>query len=127
MARYTKKDSEGHYYIAIAGEKHYTDIWGHLYGEAIDRFAELENAAVVPKSEVFLASSDATKKLLEVHGYAVTHDEDVKREVAREIFERLYAHRKYDGHTVSVWLNDLICIAEEHGVDLKKYEEDNKE
>lgn len=40
-------------------------------------------------------------------------------EVAREIFERLYSHRKFDGHTVSVWLNDLVCIAKEYGIDLE--------
>lgn len=51
-----------------------------------------------------------------------TQREAFKQDIAREIFERLYAHRKFDGHTISVWLNDLICIAEEYGVDLKRYE-----
>ncbi len=49
-----------------------------------------------------------------------------RADVAREIFERLYAHRKYDGHTVSVWVNDLICIAKEWGVDLQKYESEGE-
>ena len=40
-------------------------------------------------------------------------------DVAREIFERLHSHRKFDGHTVSVWLNDLVCIAKEYGIDLE--------
>lgn len=46
-------------------------------------------ADVVPKSEVFLASSDAMKMLIECHGYALTHDEDVKRDVAMEIFAEI--------------------------------------
>ena len=52
-----------------------------------------------------------------------TEREAFKYNIAREIFERLYAHRKFDGHTTSVWLNDLMSIAEEYGVDLKRYEE----
>lgn len=46
-------------------------------------------ADVVPKSEVFLASSDAVKMLIDCHGYALTHDADIKEEVAREIFEEI--------------------------------------
>lgn len=46
-------------------------------------------ADVVPKSEVVLASSDAVKMLIECHGYALTHDADIKKEVAREIFEEI--------------------------------------
>lgn len=41
-------------------------------------------------------------------------------DVAREIFERLHAHRKTEGQITSVWLDDLICIAKEYGVDLEK-------
>lgn len=41
-----------------------------------------------------------------------------KEEFAKEIFTRLYAHIKYDGHISSVWKNDLICIAKEYGVDI---------
>jgi hypothetical protein len=47
--------------------------------------------------------------------------------LAREIFERLHAHCKYDGHTVSVWKNDLISIAKEYGVDLTVYEDSEAE
>lgn len=49
-----------------------------------------------------------------------------KAEVAREIFERLHAHRKFDGHTVSVWLDDLVCIAKEYGIDLEQYDAPKK-
>ncbi len=40
-------------------------------------------------------------------------------EVAKDIFNRLYQHIKFDGHTVGVWKNDLLCIAKEYGVDLE--------
>lgn len=47
MARYTKCDADGRYYIESANGKLESNIKGHTYGEAIDRFAELENADVV--------------------------------------------------------------------------------
>lgn len=43
-------------------------------------------------------------------------------EVAMEIFERLHAHRKFDGHTLSVWSDDLVCVAKEFGIDLEQYD-----
>ena len=46
----------------------------------------------------------------------------IKSETAREIFERLHAHIKFDGHTASIWKDDLISIAKEYGVDLNVYE-----
>lgn len=52
MARYTMKDKNGRYYIESANGKLESNIKGHTYGEAIDRFAEYENADVVPRSEV---------------------------------------------------------------------------
>jgi hypothetical protein len=53
MARYTKKDADGRYYIESVNGKLESDKFGHTYGEAIDRFAELENADVAPRAEVF--------------------------------------------------------------------------
>lgn len=47
MARYTKQDRDGRYYIESANGRLEGDKFGHTYGEAIDRFAELENADVV--------------------------------------------------------------------------------
>lgn len=44
-------------------------------------------------------------------------------ETAREIFDRLYALIKFDGHTVAVWKNDLISLAKEYGVELEKDED----
>lgn len=40
-------------------------------------------------------------------------------DIAKEIFERLYQHIKFDGHTIGVWKNDLLCIAKEYGIDLE--------
>ena len=57
--------------------------------DLLNLICEAPTADVVPKSEVVLASSDAVKMLIECHGYALTHDSDVKREVAREIFEEI--------------------------------------
>lgn len=44
MTRYTKQDSDGCYYIESVNGKLESDKYGHVYGESIDRFAELENA-----------------------------------------------------------------------------------
>ena len=66
---------------------------GKVVVDAIRDIVEVitPTADVVPKSEVFLASSDAIKMLIECHGYALTHDADIKKEVAREIFEEIEA------------------------------------
>ena len=40
-------------------------------------------------------------------------------EVAEDIFKRLYQHIKFDGHTIGVWKNDLLCIAKEYDVHLE--------
>ena len=67
-----------------------------------ERCAQLLNAIlyattadVVPKSEVVLASSDAVKMLIECHGYALTHDADIKKEVAREIFAEIESKKMF--------------------------------
>lgn len=52
----------------------------------------------------------------------VVEPEAGERYIVREIFERLHAHCKYDGHTVSVWKKDLISIAKEYGIDLTVYD-----
>lgn len=52
-------------------------------------------------------------KVLYEQGYRKDSD------IAKEIFERLHQHIKFDGHTVSVWKNDLLCIAKEYGVNLE--------
>ena len=69
----------------------------------------------------WLTKDISKKQLAKEKAEAIAeHERYLKEEWAREIFERLHAHRKYDGHTVSVWLNDLICIAKEYGCDLEK-------
>lgn len=52
MPRYTKKDADGRYYIESVNGKLESNKFGHTYGEAIDRFAELENANVAPMADV---------------------------------------------------------------------------
>lgn len=51
--------------------------------------------------------------VIEEQGYRKEDD------IAKEIFEKLYANIKFDGHTVSVWKNDLIEAAKEYGVSLE--------
>ena len=51
MPRYTKKDKDGRYYIESVNGRLESDKFGHTYGEAIDRFAEFENADVVPRAD----------------------------------------------------------------------------
>lgn len=56
---------------------------------------------------------DATAEKMVAEGYCKEDD------VAKEIFEKLYANIKFDGHTVSVWKNDLIGAAKEYGISLE--------
>ena len=84
-------------------------------------------AEVAPKNEVDWLEKENARLLRAVeynHSVLEQEVEDAKSEVAREIFERLHAHIKYDGHTLSVWKNDLICIAKEYDIDLEKFEDD---
>ena len=62
MARYTKKNENGCYYIEGENGKLESDIRGRFYGKAIDRLAELENADVVPKSEAIDEFAKRLKK-----------------------------------------------------------------
>lgn len=40
-------------------------------------------------------------------------------DIAKEIFEKLYANIKFNGHTVSVWKNNLIEAAKEYEISLE--------
>lgn len=40
-------------------------------------------------------------------------------DIAKEIFEKLYANIKFNRHTVSVWKNILIEAAKEYGISLE--------
>lgn len=85
MARYIDADELKRLSIKF-GEEQGKQRFSELLCEYIDC---IPTADVVPKSEVVLASSDAVKMLIECHGYALTHDADIKKEVAREIFEEI--------------------------------------
>lgn len=56
---------------------------------------------------------DATVEKMVAKGYCKAS------EIAKEIFEKLYANIKFDGRTVSIWKNDLIEVAKEYGVNLE--------
>lgn len=52
MARYTYKDENGRYYIESKNGLLESDIKGRVFGKAIDRFAEFENAPTEDVAEV---------------------------------------------------------------------------
>lgn len=61
----------------------------------------------------FSEAEKIARFVIEEQGY---HKED---DIAKEIFEKLYENIKFDGHTVSVWKNDLIEAAKEYGISLE--------
>lgn len=61
----------------------------------------------------FSEAEKIARFVIEEQGYRKEDD------VAKEIFENLYANIKFDGHTVSVWKNDLIEAAKEYGISLE--------
>ena len=78
----------------------------------IDEMAE----AIFQNCNCGLFFSEAEKIarfVIEEQGYRKEDD------IAKEIFEKLYANIKFDGHTVSVWKNDLIEAAKEYGISLE--------
>ena len=84
-----------------------------------DAIANIPPADVVTKREVFLASSDSMNMLIECHGYALTHDADVKRDAAREIFAEIETEcqwhmdaYKYSSFGESIMRNVIKSIAE---------------
>ena len=103
------------HYKALRKEYGDYDHYTTGYDDAIDTIASFPAADVVPKSEVVLANRDAMKLLLEVDGYAKTHDQDVKREVAREIFEEI--ERLCDAH---LYWNNCSIIQRDDIAELKK-------
>lgn len=79
MERYTKKNEEGRYYIESANGKLESNIKGHTFGEAIERFAVLENADVKTEvaKEIFAdfekvatINTDKGEIKISVHDYA---------------------------------------------------------
>lgn len=61
----------------------------------------------------FSEAEQIARFVIEEQGYRKEDD------IAKEIFEKLYANIKFDGHTVSVWKNDLIEAAKEYGISLE--------
>ena len=61
----------------------------------------------------FDEAENIARFVIEEQGYRKEDD------IAKEIFEKLYANIKFDGHTVSVWKNDLIEAAKEYGISLE--------
>lgn len=61
----------------------------------------------------FSEAEKIARFVIEEQGYRKEDD------VAKEIFEKLYENIKFDGHTVSVWKNDLIEVAKEYGISLE--------
>ena len=61
----------------------------------------------------FSEAEKIARFVIEEQGYRKEDD------IAKEIFERLYANIKLDGHTVSVWKNDLMEAAKEYGISLE--------
>ena len=99
MARYIDADKlEKHLPQSVS--KHNVIINGNEYpvflvDHILHEIRNYPTADVVPKSEVVLASSDAVKMLIECHGYALTHDADIKKEVAREIFAEIESKKMF--------------------------------
>lgn len=61
----------------------------------------------------FSEAEEIARFVIEEQGYRKEDD------IAKEIFEKLYANIKFDGHTVSVWKNDLIEAAKDYGISLE--------
>lgn len=61
----------------------------------------------------FSEAEKIARFVIEEQGYRKEDD------IAKEIFEKLYANIKFDGHTVSVWKNDLIEVAKDYGISLE--------
>ena len=87
MERYTKKDAVGKYYIESANGRLESDKYGHTYGEAIERFAKLENADVAPRAEVAEKIFWEIDKLLTV---VYTDDEDGRKFIGVDM-QKYYA------------------------------------
>ena len=44
----------------------------------------------------------------------------IERNLAEEIFKRLFDMCHFDGHTVGVYKNEIIELAKEYGIDLEE-------
>lgn len=65
------------------------------------------------------ALDDENQKLKEENRLRCQHQGELLRKynnLKEEIFKRLYALLKFDGHSIGVWKVDLVTLAEEYGV-----------
>jgi N utilization substance protein B len=135
MARYTNKDANGHYYIESANGKLESNIKGHTYGKAIDRFAELENAEVEFGDQidyvhgVFFGTADrlseidgliadaaqgwtiarlskVTVSIMRLAIYEMLAVEDVPKRVA--LNEAVELAKKYDEDSAPAFINGVL-------------------
>jgi hypothetical protein len=94
MARYTKKDVGGRCYIEGANGKLESNIKGHIYGEAIERFAELENALDLvnrQKAEIerLQADIDGACVFLEEQNKKRTQEHKIQMELLNKLQEQI--------------------------------------
>ena len=84
MERYTKKDAVGKYYIESANGRLESDIFGHIYGEASEEFARLEDSEIADKATCELAKARGLNKL----GNAAYSQKQKERGAAKEDSEK---------------------------------------
>lgn len=83
MKRYTKKDAAGRNYIESVNGALESDVYGRVYGKAINRFAEFEDSDLVPKIDV----EKLQKAYLQYE--ETTGIKKAKADAAKEIFDEL--------------------------------------
>lgn len=106
MKRYTKKDAAGRNYIESVNGALESDVYGRVYGKAINRFAEFEDSDLVPKIDV----EELQKAYLQYE--ETTGIKKAKADAAKEIFEEILKIKGLE-------LHDWEAIAELK----KKFEE----
>ena len=105
---------------------------GWTISAMIAEIKELAAIEAIPKNEVDKALSDwadlyadSQTKWEEAYEKLEAEFDSIRTDTAREVFEGLYDKIKYDGHTISVWKNDLIDFAKTFGIDLEPLESEN--
>ena len=126
MARYTKQDKDGRYYIESANGKLESDTKGHTYGEAIDRFAELE-ADVVPRSEVERLTIELEAMRGSANSYKMQYEQAQAEKdnliATYEACMRTYAEQLFDELeklTISRMIKDVPLIDDRLITDIAK-------
>lgn len=91
-----------------------------------------EDSIVIKKSQYDFVVAKSERIIIDKYGnfvdYAI-YDGDkvlskaeyrdyIAHEVAQHIFNELMMHVSFDGHTVGIWKNDVLKLAEKYGVDV---------